>query len=61
MLTAAAKALAAGLQLVLSWFTAKNSPEEVARKEAADQQAVKDRITQDVAKGDAKSIERDIS
>ena len=47
--------------IVKTWFVGANTADEVAAKKAANQQAEKAKITQDVAKGDANSVGKDIS
>ena len=53
--------LATAGKFVWGIFAGNNTPDEVAAKKASNTQAQKDQITQDVAKGDLTSIEKDIS
>jgi len=53
--------LASGLSIVKTWFVGKNSPTEIARKEAQDSENEAAKANRDIASGDSKKVGEDIS
>ena len=49
------------MRIAADWMDGENSADMVAAKKAANQQAARDRITADVAKGDLTKIGKDIA